>query len=577
MSDGLNMQPRIGEPESALVPGMAAHAVLKATERLSVPALLTMPDTSYPGSVAAPSPATWVYDFDPATGSSRATFNGEVAFTSGGSSTAGVTTFNTRSGAVVLTAADVTGVGGIANPNAVLTGTPTAPTPPPGDSTAKVATTAFVAAAIVANPIVQSFNGRTGAVALTTGDITSAGGAPAASPTLTGNPQAPTPLTGDHSSSIATTQFVANTIASGTVASFNGRQGPVSLTLSDVLSVGGAPVASPNFTGTPSGPTAAPGTATTQLASTAFVTNAVVAASSGVASFNTRTGAVTLQAADISSAGGALLLSPAFTGTPTAPTPAVADNTTKIATTAFVANAITAAPNVTSFNGRQGVVALTLADVTSVGGAPVASPAFTGSPLTTTPAPGDNSTRIADTAFVAAGFTTPAQVTAQLGAYLPLAGGVMTGALTPTQVAGIVGTTAANNAAAGSVGEFVTAQQTGNIAMTSGTPINLTSINLTAGDWDVWGLFASGFSVGGFVAEAALSLVAGTLPPSAGTFGFFYPLLSLTVANISAYSLPIPISRLSIAAPTTVYLVAQTAFGSGTSSGNGYIAARRVR
>ena len=34
--------------------------------------------------------------------------------------------------------------------------------------------------------------------------------------------------------------------------------------------------------------------------------------------------------------------------------------------------------------------------------APLASPTFTGSPLTTTPAPGDNSTRIADTAFVAA-------------------------------------------------------------------------------------------------------------------------------------------------------------------------------
>lgn len=39
--------------------------------------------------------------------------------------------------------------------------------------------------------------------------------------------------------------------------------------------------------------------------------------------------------------------SPALTGTPTAPTPAPGDNSTKIATTAFVAAAIVAADNST--------------------------------------------------------------------------------------------------------------------------------------------------------------------------------------------------------------------------------------
>ena len=134
---------------------------------------------------------------------------------------------------------------------------------------------------------------------------------------------------------------------------------------------------------------------------------------------------------------------------------------------------------VSTFNGRTGTVVLTLPDVTSVGGAPVASPTFTGTPITTTPTPGDNSTRIASTAFVTAalpaaattaplmngtaaagssaawsrgdhvhpvdtsryaasnpsGFQTAAQVTASLANYAPLANPSFTGGNTTPQVA----------------------------------------------------------------------------------------------------------------------------------------------
>jgi len=75
-----------------------------------------------------------------------------------------------------------------------------------------------------------------------------------------------------------------------------------------------APLASPALTGTPTVPTAAGGTNTTQIASTAFVTTAVS----------------TL----------APLASPTFTGDPKAPTPTAGDNDTSIATTAFVTGAI---------------------------------------------------------------------------------------------------------------------------------------------------------------------------------------------------------------------------------------------
>lgn len=71
------------------------------------------------------------------------------------------------------------------------------------------------------------------------------------------------------------------------------------------------------------------------------------------------------------------LASPALTGTPTAPTALTADNSTTIATTAFVKaqGYLTSAP-VTSVAGRTGAVTLAVADVS--GAAPLASPTFTG-------------------------------------------------------------------------------------------------------------------------------------------------------------------------------------------------------
>lgn len=81
-----------------------------------------------------------------------------------------------------------------------------------------------------------------------------------------------------------------------------------------------APLASPTLTGTPAAPTAAPGTNTTQISTTAFVTAAAALL--------------------------APLASPALTGNPTAPTAAPGDNDTTIATTAFVQAAIPAAPTV---------------------------------------------------------------------------------------------------------------------------------------------------------------------------------------------------------------------------------------
>lgn len=94
-----------------------------------------------------------------------------------------------------------------------------------------------------------------------------------------------------------------------------------------------APLASPALTGTPTAPTAASGTDTTQVATTAFVEDAIdtlVAADIP----NIAESQVTNLVSDLALK--APLASPALTGTPTVPTAAVDTNTTQAASTAFV-------------------------------------------------------------------------------------------------------------------------------------------------------------------------------------------------------------------------------------------------
>ena len=98
-------------------------------------------------------------------------------------------------------------------------------------------------------------------------------------------------------------------------------------------------LASPALTGTPTAPTAATDTNTTQLATTAFVlgqAGATAPAMDGTAAAGTATRFARADHVHPTDTSRAPLASPALTGTPTAPTPANGTNTTQIATTAFV-------------------------------------------------------------------------------------------------------------------------------------------------------------------------------------------------------------------------------------------------
>lgn len=178
-------------------------------------------------------------------------------------------------------------------------------------------------------------NGGTGANNATNA-LANLGGATTASPAFTGIPTAPTAPTGDSSTIIATTAFVHNVIASmpvpitavnsGTGITVNTAGGVATVNLTVPVSIanggtgatnavaalgslGAAPLASPVFTGVPAAPTPAPGTNTTQLATTAFVV-AALGAGSGVTSLTgANGGGILVNGSTGVAAGGAVTVS----------------------------------------------------------------------------------------------------------------------------------------------------------------------------------------------------------------------------------------------------------------------------
>jgi hypothetical protein len=112
-------------------------------------------------------------------------------------------------------------------------------------------------------------------------------------PTFTGAVVAPTPITGNNTTTVATTAFVQNELS--------------------VLGATKANITSPTLSGTPSTPTPAPLDNSTQIANTEFV-NLFVSGK---------------------------FVSPAFSGTPTSTLPPLADDSSRIATTAWVRDLLT--------------------------------------------------------------------------------------------------------------------------------------------------------------------------------------------------------------------------------------------
>lgn len=134
----------------------------------------------------------------------------------------------------------------------------------------------------------------------------------------------------------------------------------------------------------------------------------------------------------------------------------------------------------------------------------------------------------------------------------------------------INGVTTNSSAGAGQVGEYVESVVAGVTVNTTNT--NMTTISLTAGDWDVSGTFGSG--TGGTNTYGVLSISQTSATMTGGTGKDQMDCSFNTTAQVGSCS--IPPYRISLSGSATLYLVAKLGTATSTSC-YGRISARRVR
>ena len=157
----------------------------------------------------------------------------------------------------------------------------------------------------------------------------------------------------------------------------------------------------------------------------------------------------------------------------------------------------------------------------------------------------------------------------------------LSGSLTTSQTAGIIGTTTNNNANAGSVGEYISSNvnSASFVSLTTATAKDMTSIELTAGDWEIGGNLVFRMD-----ASTNVNRVLGQIAGVSNTFGDasyssalqygstgFVPGLNLDIGIV------IPTLRTSISSTVTRYIVARADFTAGICKVAGNLWARRVR
>lgn len=143
----------------------------------------------------------------------------------------------------------------------------------------------------------------------------------------------------------------------------------------------------------------------------------------------------------------------------------------------------------------------------------------------------------------------------------------------------ILGTNTNDSASSGRIGEVVssTVASGSAVALTTGTPADVTSISLTAGDWDISGsvYFLQDVTTTATYYTGGIGPTTATLPGYAGAQGS----IPGTAGAITGYdpTVALPPTRVSLAATTTYFLVAQSGFLVSTNAAYGHLRARRVR
>jgi hypothetical protein len=121
------------------------------------------------------------------------------------------------------------------------------------------------------------------------------------------------------------------------------------------------------------------------------------------------------------------------------------------------------------------------------------------------------------------------------------------------------------------------------VSLVTATAKTITSVSLTAGDWDVWGMAATkpAGTTTQTIFNAGICTTNNTLPTAPGPIGSAtaggLTALSATFAAGSTIAGSVPSAQFLLSATTTVYLVVNCTFGTSTNTAYGYIAARRRR
>lgn len=163
-------------------------------------------------------------------------------------------------------------------------------------------------------------------------------------------------------------------------------------------------------------------------------------------------------------------------------------------------------------------------------------------------------------------------VTLSLPQSIATSSAVTFGSVAFSTTSGIIGTTTNNSAAAGSVGELMSVSilYAGRTSLTTGTLTNVMSLALTAGDWDVYGIFGIASTLSASLAgTVGFSSVSATLPDNA-----LCNLFGNTSTSVASFIVPAAFFQLS--APTTIDMVVNVTFtGTGTKFGSMFARRRR--
>jgi hypothetical protein len=108
-------------------------------------------------------------------------------------------------------------------------------------------------------------------------------------------------------------------------------------------------------------------------------------------------------------------------------------------------------------------------------------------------------------------------------------------------------------------------------AITTATTTNVTSISLTAGDWDVYGSVRTHPA-----ASTTQDLVLGAISTTSATLPNIYASIPNYPAGFGG-GCAAPTIRLSLASTTTVYLIGYVSYAVSTLTISGNIYARRAR